>query len=384
MRPFGTRSSLTDGPWEDWVNRVYLHVPRYLSASGALTSGGRQRKVRDLASLIKHTWGRECIILQKATGGWETHDPFGTPVIGFPVRHDAYGDPSFGRATSQIVRSGDAMLYVGGEDAWPFFVRGAKGYHVGVWWDGPFPLHKKMLTARRTEALFRTCRSVACVDTNVINWLRARGRKNLAPANRAVYIPNCADLNDLPRVEHSEPHNQLRLLFARRFEYKRGADLALDAVATLSSWRIPVKMVMSTAQGQSGSAQIHAAARARGIEHLIETVQHDLDTILSLYPTVDVALVPTLWSEGTSYACIEAIASGIPVVATTVGGLPNIVVPGFNGFVVQPTSLAFANAISAFAGDHDLWYAFHQNCLSMRGALSKDHWESAVLAWLRS
>jgi glycosyltransferase involved in cell wall biosynthesis len=90
-----------------------------------------------------------------------------------------------------------------------------------------------------------------------------------------------------------------------------------------------------------------------------------------------------LWSEGTSLACIEAIAAGLPVVCSPVGGLGNLVVPDFNGVIAHPEPQSFAEAIARIWCSGG-WERMHQNCLSMRPALSIERWRKEVLAWLQS
>lgn len=53
--------------------------------------------------------------------------------------------------------------------------------------------------------------------------------------------------------------------------------------------------------------------------------------------TSDVFVLPSL-SEGFPVVSLEAMASGLPIVATKVGGLPEIVKDGENGFLVEPKS----------------------------------------------
>ena len=107
-----------------------------------------------------------------------------------------------------------------------------------------------------------------------------------------------------------------------------------------------------------------------------------MDSILNLYNDYDVAVVPTLWSEGTSLACVEAVCAGLPVVATPVGGLGNLIVPYFNGLLAEPSPLAIARAIEE-AAESRLWNRMHRNCLGMGECFGKKRWESSVLDWLK-
>jgi glycosyltransferase involved in cell wall biosynthesis len=53
------------------------------------------------------------------------------------------------------------------------------------------------------------------------------------------------------------------------------------------------------------------------------------------YRAADVFVHPTLY-EGSSIVTLEAMAHGLPVVATRAGGLPDKVVPGLTGWLVDP------------------------------------------------
>ncbi|WKL04237.1 glycosyltransferase family 4 protein [Paenibacillus amylolyticus] len=63
---------------------------------------------------------------------------------------------------------------------------------------------------------------------------------------------------------------------------------------------------------------------------------YDFRDIREAYHQADIAVIPTVFSEGTSYACLEAMSCGLPVIASNVGGLNDLIQDGFNGLLVPP------------------------------------------------
>jgi glycosyltransferase involved in cell wall biosynthesis len=72
------------------------------------------------------------------------------------------------------------------------------------------------------------------------------------------------------------------------------------------------------------------------------------------FAAFDVFVLPSA-NEGTPVTAIEALASGCPVVATRVGGVPDVVQDGEDGILIDPGSPEqLANALVLLAGDPEL------------------------------
>lgn len=67
--------------------------------------------------------------------------------------------------------------------------------------------------------------------------------------------------------------------------------------------------------------------------------------IADFYALMDICVMPSLL-EGTPMALLEAMAAGVPMIASETGGIPRIITNGYNGVLVKPAdSQALANAI---------------------------------------
>lgn len=60
---------------------------------------------------------------------------------------------------------------------------------------------------------------------------------------------------------------------------------------------------------------------------------------------MDIAVVPTIGSEGTSLSLLEAMAAHCAVICTNVGGMTNIVIDQYNGLMIKPTEADLVYAI---------------------------------------
>ena len=144
------------------------------------------------------------------------------------------------------------------------------------------------------------------------------------------------------------------LLFVGRIQPLKGADVAVRSLAELGR-KDAVLLIVGGASGTEGEtelAHVHSLIEELGVEGQVRFVEPQPHHILSTYyRAADVVLVPSR-SESFGLVALEAAACGIPVVATGVGGLLNIVEHGRTGFLVpdrQPD--VFARHIATILDD---------------------------------
>ncbi len=125
----------------------------------------------------------------------------------------------------------------------------------------------------------------------------------------------------------------------------------LDAVARVQE-RTPAIRLLLVGDGDL-RGDLEAQARSLGLSETVTFAGHRTDVPKAL-AVFDVFVLPSLW-EGMPNVVLEAMAAGLPVVATAVGGTPEVVVDGVTGFLVPPRDPdALAEAITRLLRDPDL------------------------------
>ena len=103
---------------------------------------------------------------------------------------------------------------------------------------------------------------------------------------------------------------------------------------------------------QSSSAG-ELAALGNGLKDCVEFLG-EVGRPESIYPTLDLYVQASAVKEGTSNSIIEAMSSGLPVIATDLGGNKEVVESGVTGLLVQPRdTVAMARAILNLLDDPD-------------------------------
>ncbi len=149
------------------------------------------------------------------------------------------------------------------------------------------------------------------------------------------------------------PQDAVVPTFVGRLQPLKAPDVLLRAVALLAQRPdLRERLVVPVIGGPSGSGLEHPESLAElaeelGIADLVRFVPPvDRDTLVDWYAAATLVCVPS-YNESFGLVAIEAQATGTPVVAAAVGGLPTVVADGVTGLLVEghdPASYAAALA----------------------------------------
>jgi glycosyltransferase involved in cell wall biosynthesis len=137
---------------------------------------------------------------------------------------------------------------------------------------------------------------------------------------------------------------------AGAFTREKGQDVALEAARLLAP-KLPNARMLLVGDGPERRNPIDGIAILPGF----------LDDLSEFYAALDLFIMPSR-SEGWGLTALRAMANGLAVIATDVGGLRELVVPGKTGWLVPPDSPpALADAIEAAASDPARWCEYARN-----------------------
>jgi glycosyltransferase involved in cell wall biosynthesis len=209
-------------------------------------------------------------------------------------------------------------------------------------------MRTRLLRATRTAAL-RRARHVFCPSAYLrkiaIGWGLDPARVSVLP-NPPPEIPDLASRDTLRTELGLDGHV---LVFAGRLGPQKSFGTALAALA-----HVPDVSLVVAGDGPERAA-LELRTTELGLDGRVRFLGSvSRERVLELFRAADASLLPSAW-ENFPHTVVEALAVGCPVIATAVGGVPEVVRDGENGLLVparDPERLA--EAIERFFGDPEL------------------------------
>jgi sugar transferase (PEP-CTERM/EpsH1 system associated) len=175
------------------------------------------------------------------------------------------------------------------------------------------------------------------------------------PDKKVILIHNGIDLSPIPLGDLVSKQKQLNLstsdfllVTVGRLAEIKNYPLVLKALARARKFAPTLKLIM-VGDGPE-RIQLEEISRNLGISQFVHFLgeRQDVHDWLAL---AHAFVLPSFY-EGISIALLEAMAAGLPVIATRVGGNPEVIMNGINGYLVESEDVeGLSNVLINLAGD---------------------------------
>jgi glycosyltransferase involved in cell wall biosynthesis len=180
-----------------------------------------------------------------------------------------------------------------------------------------------------TQATFRMCAVVVPLTEEIAAELKALG------CERVQVVPNLVEIRDpepsKPRAEDA----QVKVIFVGWVIPQKGVEELITAIGRVPRTTLTLVGPLLPDYGGGDDRWLAGLIERSGAGDRIAVrgeVPHEL--VRSLYHEHDILALPS-HTEGFPNAIIEAMESGLPIVATRVGAIPEIVREGVDGFLMD-------------------------------------------------
>lgn len=216
-----------------------------------------------------------------------------------------------------------------------------------------------------TERFSLTCVAAAIgVSQAMGRYARSLG----VPGDRVHVVSNgVPSRSALPK--RAVPQGVWTLGAVALFRPRKGLEVLLDALAALRERRVPVRLrAVGAFETPEYETQIRAQVERLGLAEAIDWIGFSSNVAAEL-DQMDLFVLPSLFGEGLPMVILEAMAAGVPIVATDVEGVPEAIRDGHDGLLVPAHDASrLAAAIERYiSGDAD-WQSIRQSAFDRQHA----------------
>lgn len=200
------------------------------------------------------------------------------------------------------------------------------------------------MLARRVDRFLAVSGEIAAELVEQLGW----------PADKVEVAYNAVDVARAAvaappglREELGGGEGRPLVLTPARLDAQKGHDILLEAIA-----EVPDAFFLLAGEGPE-RARLETRAEALGVAERVRFLGRCED-VPELLAACDIFALPSLY-EGSSLAVLEAMAAGIPIVSSAIGGTEELIEDGGSGLLVAPGDpVALAAALRRLLGDEQL------------------------------
>jgi len=205
---------------------------------------------------------------------------------------------------------------------------------------------------------------LVCVDYNFLNWYRTQVGVVEMPIK---VIPNCTEIKQFIKKDK----DNVNIIFARRFYEYRGTKLFSSVLNRILDENDNVYATFA------GNGPDEAYLKELFDSHpQVRFITYESEDSIEIHKEFQIAIVPTIGSEGTSLSLLEAMSAKCAVIATNVGGMTNIILDKYNGLMINPDEVELYEALTTLIKNKAFREEIANNgFLTVSKAFNKELWE---------
>ncbi|WP_282938431.1 glycosyltransferase family 4 protein [Paenibacillus sp. RC67] len=345
----------------------------YNGKTDKIYGGGLERYLYDLSFLIREL-GCQPVVHQLSGIGSFHQEVEGIRIIGYDSSKEGLVDV-FNRMGS---KAEGKLIYA--SFIWQpiIYKPGSLGICHGINWDSPmFPPEHKAGIAQYIQNALRHLNRIITVDSHFLTYCRAVC--SFTDPEQIVLLPNAVDTKEYVPAGHiKENPDSLHILYPRRISIERGiVPMMLAADRLLEAYpHVTIEFAGEVIDGNLMTMAFLLWLDSHPHKGRIRHQAYTFHQMAEAYRQADIAVIPTIFSEGTSYSCLEALSCGLPVVSGNVGGLNDLIIDGFNGMLVTPTEERIFTAVSVLIENKGLRERLGTNARATALAFDKSIWRA--------
>jgi glycosyltransferase involved in cell wall biosynthesis len=159
--------------------------------------------------------------------------------------------------------------------------------------------------------------------------------KDVFPEFQIEVIPNGLDTHRFTNGNARVPAKEVRILFVSRLIKRKGLQFLIDAIPEVQK-QAKYPFIINVAGDGPDQEKFMTQIEQSGLGEYFRFYGYvDHGKLPGYYLNADIFVLPSL-AEGMPNVVLEAMGSGLPIVATTVPGSEELVKHGENGFVLPP------------------------------------------------
>ena len=230
---------------------------------------------------------------------------------------------------------------------WPVIVKVFRGGLRG----DVYKLKRRLFWKQRFQALCQGVDSFVVISREIDQELTALG----VPSQKRAFIPNGVDTETFAPLTNSQkvplraqlllPADGPLVVYLGRLTFEKRVDHLIRIWPTIRA-TFPQAQLLVIGTGPEEAALRAQSMSVPGVKFTGEVID-----ALSYLQAADLFVLPSA-TEGLSNSLLEALSTGLPVIATAVGGTPDVIAHGENGYLIPPDDLpALKTGLANLLGD---------------------------------